>query len=347
MRLQLCISALTCSSKKTEVKQKWQGLLNEYAFKSGANKKAIKINTTLNKRTEEELKHYNDSFALGFVEKFVEVMRLRKKLAKVHSEIQAKNWSNSWSFMWGNELYNRSVLYVNPLFEKVFKPVMEEKTMKDRMEGSKMIVKSLVAQINALLISMNHDYLTLMNITMFDEVIYKYMNPTSSQFVVVSLVRAGMVYGNKYLWELLIFKKLWSISQEENWKKQKESNEKRKLEQLQKPTEVQLDERIEDKVIAKIESAVPNEVRTILARSLKPQAFIQVYASRKSSPKKLIVMKPKNLVWLMILANSGRKGNKRRTRKQFHLQILPQWLLTLQRIYWKPYQRNGNLSTRL
>ena len=131
----------------------------------------------------------------------MEVMRLRKKLAKVHSEIQAKNWSNSWSFMWGNELYNRSVLYVNPLFEKVFKPVMEEKTMKDRMEGSKMIVKSLVAQINALLISMNHDYLTLMNITMFDEVIYKYMNPTSSQFVVVSLVRAGMVYGNKYLWE--------------------------------------------------------------------------------------------------------------------------------------------------
>ena len=75
--------------EKTEVKQKWQGILNEFAFKSGANKKAIKINTTLNKRREEELKHYNDSFALGFVEKFVEVMRLRKKLAKVHSEIQA------------------------------------------------------------------------------------------------------------------------------------------------------------------------------------------------------------------------------------------------------------------
>ena len=298
--------------EKTEVKQKWQGILNEFAFKSGANKKAIKINTTLNKRREEELKHYNDSFALGFVEKFVEVMRLRKKLAKVHSEIQAKNWSNSWSFMWGNELYNRSVLYVNPLFEKVFKPVMEEKTMKDRMEGSKMIVKSLVAQINALLISMNHDYLTLMNITMFDEVIYKYINPTSSQFVVVSLVRAGMVYGNKYLWELLIFKKLWSISQEENWKKQKESNEKRKLEQLQKPTEVQLDERIEDKVNAKIESAVPNEVRTILARSLKPQAFIQVYASKKKFPKKTNSNETQKSG---VVDDSGKKRKKRKQKK--------------------------------
>ena len=174
----------------------------------------MKVNTTLNKRREIEGKLYDDSFSLGFVEKFVEVMRLRKKLSKVNSEIEAKSWSNSWTFLWGNELYNRSVLYVNPLFEKHFKSVLDEQTKKDRIEGSKMIVKSLIAQINALLISMNHEYHTLMNITIFNEVVYKFMDPTSSQYVVVSLVRAGMVYSNKFLWELLIFKKLWSISQE-------------------------------------------------------------------------------------------------------------------------------------
>ena len=93
-------------------------------------------------------------------------------------------------------------------FEKIFKPIIEEKRQKDRIEGSKMIVISLIAQINALLISMNHDYLTLMNITIFEEVIFKYTDSTLSQFVVVSLVRAGMGYGNKYLWELLVFQKL-------------------------------------------------------------------------------------------------------------------------------------------
>ena len=66
------------------------------------------------------------------------------------------------------------------------------------------------------------------------------MDPTSSQFVVVALVRAGMVYGNKFLWKLLIFKKLWFSAQEQNWNKQKANNEKRKLEKLQKPTEVQI-----------------------------------------------------------------------------------------------------------
>ena len=68
--------------ERTEVKQKLQSVINEFAFKSGANKKAMKVNTTLNKRREIEGKLYDDSFSLGFVEKFVEVMRLRKKFLK-------------------------------------------------------------------------------------------------------------------------------------------------------------------------------------------------------------------------------------------------------------------------
>ena len=73
-----------------------------------------------------------------------------------------------------------TVVYVNPLFERLFRPVMEEKTRKARIEGSRMILNSMKAQIGALLMSMNQDYLTLMNITLFNEVIYTFMDPTSS-----------------------------------------------------------------------------------------------------------------------------------------------------------------------
>ena len=97
-----------------------------------------------------------------------------------------------------------------------FKPAIKERMQNDRTEGSKFLVKSSKAQISALLISMNQEYLTLTNITLFDDVIDKYLDPTSSQFVVVALGRACMVYGNKFLWELLVFKKLWSIAQKEN-----------------------------------------------------------------------------------------------------------------------------------
>ena len=130
---------------------------------------------------------------MGFVDKFCEAMRLRKKVSQISAEMKAHKWSYSWSFIWENELYNRSVIYSNPIFEKLFKPIMDAKTKKDRVEGSNMVLSSMRAQIGALLISMNQEYLTLMNITLFDEVIYKFMDPTSSQFVVVALARAGMV----------------------------------------------------------------------------------------------------------------------------------------------------------
>ena len=82
---------------------------------------------------------------------------------------------------------------------------------------------------------MNNEYLKLMNITIFEEVIHKFLDPTSSQFVVVALVRAGMVYANKFLWESLIFKKLWAIAQEENWNKQKHNQERENLSKCKNP----------------------------------------------------------------------------------------------------------------
>ena len=77
-----------------------------------------------------------------------------------------------------------------------------------------------------------------------------------------------MVYANKFLWESLIFKKLWAIAQEANWNKQKQSLEKRKLEQVQKPTSVQLNEKVEELVNEKMDSTVPKELQNILVGSI-------------------------------------------------------------------------------
>ena len=178
-----------------------------------------------------------------------------------------------------------------------------------------MILKSMKAQIGTLLISMNNDYLTLMNITIFDEVIYKYMDPTSSQFVVVALVRAGMVYGNKFLWEFLIFKKLWFFAQEQNWSKQKVNNKKRKLEKLQKPTEVQLDEAITDKVNAKIDSTVPNEVQTILAKTLTRKLFVSSKVQKQYSEAKYDVNSNETQGFGRV-DQSGKKRKKRKNKKK-------------------------------
>ena len=55
------------------------------------------------------------------------------------------------------------------------------------------IVMSLKAQINALKLLINSDYLVFMNITLYNEVIKKHISPQCSQFVHVALTRGGMV----------------------------------------------------------------------------------------------------------------------------------------------------------
>ena len=131
---------------------------------------------------------------------------------------------------------------------------------------------------------------------------YKFLDPTSSKFVVIVLVRAGMVYGNKFLWEPLIFKKLWAIAQEENWNKQKRNWEKIKLEQMQKPTSVQLDEKVDELVTEKMDSTIPKEGRNILVGSIKHDAFKSI---PKKYPKSHITMKPNMVVNMASKAGGG------------------------------------------
>jgi len=191
----------------------------------------------------------------------------------VRNEISAKNWCSAYPHVWGNELYNRSVSISNPFFEKLFLPVMTNLTEGDRERGSRFIVMSLKAQINALKIMMNTDYLVFMNITLYNEVIKKYISPQCSQYVLVALTRGGMVYSNKLLWEFLIGKREFLLNQEINATKQKQQAEAARLQKLQKPAGQQVDERVDERVTQKMTSAVPETVQSILKETLNPEAF--------------------------------------------------------------------------
>jgi hypothetical protein len=133
--------------------------------------------------------------------------------------------------------------------------------------------------------------------------------------VVRALVREGMVYGNKFLWESLIFKKLWSISQGAKWNKQKQTAEKRKLEQMQKPTSVQLDEKVEQLMNKKMDSTIPNEVRNILAGHIKTSSLEK--AMRSILKKPMIILKPDMQVDLAIIPEGGKITTKQDEQQCF------------------------------
>ena len=96
---------------------------------------------------------------------------------------------------------------------------------------------------------MNSDYLIFINITLYKEVISKFISPSVSQYVIVALTRAGIVQSSlfKYLLELIITKREFLRKQNENREKMKETDQKKRLIEMQKSTDEQLDDRVAGK----------------------------------------------------------------------------------------------------
>ena len=70
-------------------------------------------------------------------------------------------------------------------------PVIEELNSNDKKMGSKYMLQSVKAQINSLKVVMNDEYLKLVNVTLYKEVIAKNISPSVSQFVLVALLELG------------------------------------------------------------------------------------------------------------------------------------------------------------
>ena len=63
---------------------------------------------------------------------------------------------------------------------------------------------SLQVRINSLKPVMNKAYLTFINVTLYKEVIAKFISPAVSQFGIVALAKAGIVHSSQLLLEIII-----------------------------------------------------------------------------------------------------------------------------------------------
>ena len=82
------------------------------------------------------------------------------------------------------------------------------------------MVQTIKSQINSLKIVINKEYLKLVNITLYEEVLSKYISSSVSQFVLVALARAGMDFISKILLEMILAKWEYIRKQREHYAKQ-------------------------------------------------------------------------------------------------------------------------------
>ena len=210
--------------EKKEVKEKLYSLLTKFALvKDFSNLRVGKL-TTVSKQTNANYtipENADLSVEHGFVENFCQLFKLREKLKNFRREVEEKQYTAAFPSLMGNCVFNSSVFWKCSYFEKLFKPVVENLNESDRIRGSKFMIMSLKAQINSLKFVMNRDYLIFINITLYKEVISKFISPSVSQYVIVALTRAGIVQSSKYLLEQIITKREFFHKQHENREKMK------------------------------------------------------------------------------------------------------------------------------
>ena len=133
----------------------------------------------------------------------------------------------------GNTVFNNAVYFKSAFFEKKMIPFIEELISNDRRLGSKYMVQTMKSQINSLKIVINREYLKFINVTLYKEVISKNISSSVSQFVLVALARAGMIFISKKLLEMIIAKREFIRKQREHSAKQKELDLELKLKVMQ------------------------------------------------------------------------------------------------------------------
>jgi len=169
------------------------------------------------------------------------------------------------------------------------------------------MLQSVKAQINSLKVVVNDEYLKLVNVTLYKEVIAKHISSSVSQFVLVALARAGMIVISKQLLEMIITKREYLRKQRENTEKQKRIELDDKLKVMQKSTDKQLD----DKISGKIDQNVHKTVRTILSTDLKSQAF---KANKKVKKSKNTSSSIDGNETTACLDNENKNANERQTQ---------------------------------
>ena len=97
--------------------------------------------------------------------------------------MEEQGYTSKYTLLMGNHVFNATVYNRSSCFEKMWKPTVEELNSSDTHIGSKYMVMSITAQICSLKLVLTREYLIFINVTLYKEVIAKFISPSVSQFV--------------------------------------------------------------------------------------------------------------------------------------------------------------------
>ena len=210
---------------------------------------------------------------LGFVDKLIQLWRLRKSICEAKAEISVSGTLAKYNYKAGEAIMNRTLIYKSSYMHQLFKKRNLAITEEERRQSSLHMYENYLCQYKAILLQCEREYSLMINVRLYQEIVLPYFTVKHGQFAAVALVRSGANKMLRKVWEAYIIKRDRIILKEHNKTLQSQKKFDSQLENAQLSAGQQIDNRI-DQNMAGLDAKVKSIIKdTVKSHSIKRDAI--------------------------------------------------------------------------
>ena len=230
---------------------------------AGNNTKKLSANATEN----------TENIELGFIEKLLELWKLRKRIHEAKAEISVKGTLSRYNYRTGEAIMNKTMDYRSSFMKSLFKERCRAITKDERKRVALIMYENYICQYKALLLQCEQEFEIMINVRLYQEIIVPLFQIKHGQFAAVALSRGGATKLLKKVWEAFIVRRDRLVLKEEQKSLQTKQRFENQLKAAQQSAGAQIDARC-DANLANVDDRVKRIIQeTVKSQSIKKDAL--------------------------------------------------------------------------
>ena len=210
---------------------------------------------------------------IGFVDKLIELWRLRRKILEAKAEISVSGTISKYTYKAGEAIMSKTLTYKSSYMAQLFKARNRVVTLEERKCQSLNMYENYICQYKALLLLCERDFDLMINVRLYKEIIVPIFTIKHGQYAAVALTRSGANKLLRKVWESFVSKRDRILLKEH----QKVINVQKKFDSqllnAQQSAGQQIDDRV-DKTLAGLDAKVKSIIKdTVKSQSIKKESL--------------------------------------------------------------------------
>ena len=153
---------------------------------------------------------------LGFVDKLIQLWKLRKTIQEAKSEISVSGTLAKYNYKAGEAIMNKTMNYKSSYMQQLFRKRNLMITTEERRLASLNMYEHYLCQYKAILLQCEREYELMINVRLYQEIVIPFFTVKHGQFAAVALVRSGANKVLRKTWEAFILRRDRIILKEHN-----------------------------------------------------------------------------------------------------------------------------------